>query len=162
MMIRATLAILLLASGCGSSALSMHARAADTLSSVTNAATGELETAYGESQRDAVRRACGTTEPDEATTPCQSEARAGVEDVRETWAPVWSAHEALRRVHDAYRETLQTAAAGELDDPARWARLAARVVRVYEALVMAAGHVDVRLPPPPGLLTDAARLIGVH
>ena len=146
--------------GCGPSSLQIHARAADTMGRVTNAATGELETAYEAEQLAAVEDACGTTEPAEATEPCQVEARAGAREVRETWDPVWSAHDQLRTAHDAYRETLQIAAAGDLTDPLRWARLAARLVRAYEALVSAAATIgEVRLPPPPGLLTDAAAML---
>lgn len=148
----------LLATGCGASALTVHAQAADAMSTVTNATTGELETAYEQGQHAAVEDACGTTDPSAAAEPCRDEAQDGAEDVRERWEPVWESHELLEDLHERYRERLQTAAAGDIEDPLGWARLAARLVETYRALVEAAGAVDVRLPPVPPLLDKAAAL----
>lgn len=146
--------------GCSPSALQVHARAADTMGAVTNAATGELETVYEAEQMEAVEEVCGTTDPEEAQRACRYAAEEGVDEVRETWAPVWDSHDQVRTAHDVYRDTLALAAAGDLDQPLRWARLAARLVRAYETLVDVAQTVaGVRLPPPPGLLSRAASLL---
>lgn len=139
--------VLMLVVGCGGSALQTHARAADGVSQVLNAVTDEAEDLYEERQYQAGRSACGDQAP--ITDPCQHEARVAVNEVRDRWEPVWTSHEALEHAHEAWRESLQLAAAGDFMDLSRWVRLATETLEAYAAFAATVRQLGVEAPQLP-------------
>ena len=99
-----------LSGGCGASALQVHAGVADIAGQTITASGEQLLEQRARDLRAAVEEA-----------PARDVAVAGVQVVQSRYAPAVAAYDALRLTHDAYVETLVLAAAGDLDDVARWA-----------------------------------------
>ena len=138
-----------LSGGCGASALQVHAGVADV--------AGQAITASGEQlleQRAADLRAA----VEEA--PARDVAVAGVEAVQARYEPAVAAYDALRLTHDAYVETLVLAAAGDLDDVARWVRLASRVVASWAAWSTAGRALGLDVIDPPAELLVLTSIAG--
>lgn len=152
--------LVLLTVGCGPSAITVHARAADTTATVINKATDQAEHEYERRQVRAVEQACGTADPEQAAGPCRSEADAGVNRVRAAWEPVWVAHGTLESAHELWRETIQLAAAGDYGDPGRWTMLAARAVGAYRGFAKALRALGAEVVALPDAVVAAARLVG--
>ena len=138
-----------LSGGCGPSALAVHAAVADT--------SGEVITAAGEELLEARQRAL-----QEAIdgAPTREVAEQGVEVVRDRYAPALLAYDALRLAHDGYVDVLVLAAAGDVDDPARWARIAGRVVIAWRAWAQLGQSLALDVPDPPAMLLSLAVLAG--
>ena len=139
--------VVAMASGCGASALQAHATAADVAGVAISAAGEQLETARGA----ALERA--------AAAPAREDAQQAVDATTLRWAPLVASFDALRLSHDAYVETLVLAAAADLDDPMRWAALAARLVRAWDSWATAAEALGLhRAVHPPGVLLAVAAM----
>ena len=138
-----------LSGGCGSSALAVHAGVAD--------ATGEAITAAGAELLEHRERALHEAID---AAPTREVAEQGVEVVRERYEPAVLAYDALRLAHDAYVDVLVLAAAGDVDDPARWARIAARVVVAWQAWAETGRALALDVPAPPAMLLSMAVLAG--
>ncbi|MFA7295732.1 MAG: hypothetical protein WC211_00935 [Dehalococcoidia bacterium] len=133
-------------SGCGASALQVHATVADTV--------GQVITASGDELLDARQRDLDTAHQGAAY---REDAAAAVAAVRLRYEPAVASYDALRLTHDAWVETLLLAAAGDLDDAPRWAALAARCLRAYDGWALAARSLGLDVPRvPPMLMTVAA------
>jgi hypothetical protein len=138
-----------LSGGCGSSALAVHAGVAD--------ATGEAITAAGAELLEHRERALHEAID---AAPTREVAEQGVEVVRERYESAVLAYDALRLAHDAYVDVLVLAAAGDVDDPARWARIAARVVVAWQAWAETGRALALDVPAPPAMLLSVAVLAG--
>lgn len=141
------MAVLLTAatSGCGASALQVQATAADYTGIAIDAAGEQLVL----SRQHALDRA--------VTVATREEAQAGVDAARARYAPLIASYDALRLTHSAWVDALVLAAAAELEDVPRWARLAARVVQAWDGWATAADALGLHPPrPPPMLLAIAA------
>jgi hypothetical protein len=138
-----------LSGGCGASALAVHAGVAD--------ATGEAITAAGAELLEHRERALHEAID---AAPTREVAEQGVEVVRERYEPAVLAYDALRLAHDAYVDVLVLAAAGDVDDPARWARIAARVVVAWQAWAETGRALAIDVPAPPAMLLSVAVLAG--
>jgi len=138
-----------LSGGCGASALAVHAGVAD--------ATGEAITAAGAELLEHRERALHEAID---AAPTREVAEQGVEVVRERYEPAVLAYDALRLAHDAYVDVLVLAAAGDVDDPARWARIAARVVVAWQAWAETGRALALDVPAPPAMLLSMAVLAG--
>jgi len=138
-----------LSGGCGPSALAVHAGVAD--------ATGEAITAAGvellEERERAIHDAIDSA-------PTREVAEHGVVVAQDRYAPALLAYDALRLAHDAYVDVLVLAAAGDVDDPARWARIAARVVVAWQAWAETGRALALDVPAPPAMLLSVAVLAG--
>jgi hypothetical protein len=138
-------AVLLFTSGCGASALRAQATAADYTGIAIDAAGEQLVLA----RQHALARA--------VTVATREEAQAGVDAARARYAPLIASYDALRLTHDAWVSALVLAAAADLEDVPRWARLAARVVQAWDGWATAADALGLHPPrPPPMLLAIAA------
>lgn len=131
-------------SGCGASALRVHATVASTVGAVLDAACHEVETG-----RTAASDACAGEPTADADAACVAAVRTRYE------APVAGCHLAAE-AHDAWRDGLVEAAAGEpftlADDGLPWVlRLLALLPDLVAAL--AAVGVDLDLPPELAALT---------
>ena len=127
--------------GCGPSALAIHAGAADVAGVAINATGDELVAARGRALREAV---------DEA--PSREVAESGVQVVVARYLPALEAYDALRLTHDAYVDALVLAAAGAPADLGRWAQLASRLVQSWSAWSAAGAALGVEVVGPPAAL----------
>ena len=135
--------------GCGPSALAIHAGAADIAGVAINATGDELVAARGRALHDAV---------DEA--PSREVAESGVEVVVARYLPALEAYDALRLTHDAYVDALVLAAAGAPADLGRWAQLASRLVQAWGAWASAGAALGVDVAGPPAALVGVAAAAG--
>lgn len=131
--------------GCGPSALAIHAGAADVAGVAINATGDELVAARGRALREAV---------DDA--PSREVAESGVQVVVARYLPALEAYDALRLTHDAYVDALVLAAAGAPEDIGRWAQLASRLVRAWSAWAAAGAALGVEVVGPPAALSAVA------
>lgn len=138
-----------LSSGCGPSALAIHAGVADV--------AGQAITESGDVLLEHRERALH--EAVEAA-PTREIAEEAVDVVRERYSGALLAFEVVRLAHDAYVDVLVLAAAGDLDDPARWARLAARLVEAWRGWAIAGQALAIDVPAPPALLLEVSALVG--
>jgi hypothetical protein len=139
--------VMAMSAGCGASALQIHATAADISGVAIDAAGEQLVEARGA----ALERA--------AAAPAREDAQQAVDAVSLRWAPLVASYDALRLTHDSYVEALTLAAAADLDDPMRWAALAARLVRAWDSWATAAEALGMRSAVhPPGVLLAVASL----
>lgn len=139
--------VVAMAGGCGASALQVHATAADISGIAIDAAGEQLVEARGV----ALERA--------AAAPAREDAQQAVDAVRLRYAPLVASYDALRLSHDGYVDALTLAAAADLDDPMRWAALAARLVRAWDAWATAAEALGLhRAVHPPGVLLAIAAM----
>ena len=138
-----------LSGGCGPSALAVHAGVADATGEAISAAGAELLEHRERALHEAIDSA-----------PTREVAEHGVEVVRERYEPALLAYDALRLAHDAYVDVLVLAAAGDVDDPARWARIAARVVVAWQTWAETGRALAIDVPAPPAMLLSVAVLAG--
>ncbi len=82
--------------GCGGAALQIQAQTANAVAAAANAGLPVLVARY-KAEGDAAI----------ATATTRADAEAGVAAVKERWAPIWSAWEALRAAEDGWAVTIE-------------------------------------------------------
>jgi hypothetical protein len=127
--------------GCGPSALAIHAGAADVAGVAINASGEELLAMRGRALEEAV---------DEA--PSREVAENAVQVVVARFLPALDAYDALRLTHDAYVDALVLAAAGAPADIPRWSTLASRLVTAWGAWAAVGRSLGVDVVGPPAAL----------
>jgi len=137
-----------LVAGCGASALQVQAVAADYAGIAVEAAGGELLEARGHALEVAV-----------SSSSTREDAQAAVDAVRLHYAPAVLAFDSLRIAHGLWVDVLGLAAAGNIDDPLRWARLAASVVVAWDSWASSAEGLGLEVPRPPGMLLAVAAMV---
>lgn len=141
--------VLVTLSGCGGTALRMHAIAATASAEVLSTASEVIEDRVGREMIAAARSA-----------PTEETARAAAAAVEESWGPVIAAHEAAAGVHDLWIDVLRLAAEHDLDDPMRWANIVVRLMDAWDTLVSRARERGLQLPGPPSALVAVVRAVG--
>jgi len=134
----------LVLSGCGASALRVHAIAADTSGALLDATCQEVRTTRGAEQLAVPHTTL-------------EETQALVDNVRARWAPAVAACNVVAEAHGAWVDAIVHAVTvGELDLTIALP-LALRVVTAWADLVPLASAVGLALPPPPA---ELVRLTG--
>jgi hypothetical protein len=137
------LVLVVFCAGCGASALSMHATAANAVRTLNDEAVVIVEEQCEVKAHAAAEDRTVTVDQAEAQANAVIEACEGIEDAQHAFAAA----------HGVWVSTLLTFMAEDSFDAGASLRLARDILQLYVELVALAGQLDIELPELPGALS---------